>query len=200
MKVKKTIRKLKSKEQVVIAALGDSLTYGSWKVTKGYLDFLSDFLKKKYPKSKFKIFNRGFPGDTAADGLKRLDEDVIILAPDLVFVQFSLNDFIQNVPLEVFTDNILAISSKIKTLTQAEILILTSPSLISPKENQGIKKYYNRLEEIAKKNKFSYVRIDERWEKAIKDGVRHSKLFQPDKIHPRVAGYKLMAEAIINVF
>ena len=44
----KTIAKLKSGEDVKIVAIGDSLTYG-WQVSKGYLDFLKEMLKKRYP-------------------------------------------------------------------------------------------------------------------------------------------------------
>jgi len=200
MKVKKTIQKLKSKKRVVIAAIGDSLTYGSWKVTKGYLDFLSDNLHKKYLKSKFKIFNRGFPGDKAEDGLRRLDEDVLLLDPDLVFIQFGLNDFLNNTSLGKYADAISAMIKKTKENTKAEILLLTSPSLYKPDENKRIKKYHEVLEEIAKKNSLPIIRIDQYWENEIANGTRYTKLLQPDKIHPRVAGYKLMAEAIMDAF
>ena len=44
----KTIAKLKSGEDVKIVAIGDSLTYG-WLVSKGYLDFLKEMLRKRYP-------------------------------------------------------------------------------------------------------------------------------------------------------
>ena len=63
----KTIAKLKSGEDVKIVAIGDSLTYG-WQVSKGYLDFLKEMLRKRYPKAAFQIVNKGIPGDTASGG------------------------------------------------------------------------------------------------------------------------------------
>ena len=42
-----TIKKLLSGIPVVIAALGDSLTYG-WMVNKGYLDFLGEMIDERF--------------------------------------------------------------------------------------------------------------------------------------------------------
>ncbi|RPI97413.1 MAG: SGNH/GDSL hydrolase family protein, partial [Spirochaetales bacterium] len=76
MKAVTTIRKLTEGSHSVIVALGDSLTQG-WLVNKGYLVFLGEMLKEKYPKAQFDIINRGIPGDTAEGGLLRVREDVI---------------------------------------------------------------------------------------------------------------------------
>ena len=59
-------------KRLIIAALGDSLTYG-WMTEHGYLDYLKSMLNKKFPGSRFKIINRGIPGDTAKDGLRRVE-------------------------------------------------------------------------------------------------------------------------------
>mgnify|MGYP001594590110 FL=1 len=72
----KTIAKLKSGEDVKIVAIGDSLTHG-WLVSKGYLDFLKEMLRKRYPGSSFQLVNKGIPGDTASGGLDRNRKRVV---------------------------------------------------------------------------------------------------------------------------
>src|SRR3990172_12452360 len=99
MKLEKSIKKLKAGETLTIVALGDSLTHG-WLVRKGYLDFMSEMIKSRYPHRTVKIINRGVPGDTAEGGLARLEHDVIDLNPDLVFIQFGLNDAFSGISAE----------------------------------------------------------------------------------------------------
>ena len=78
MNIDNTLHKLKSGEKVKLVALGDSLTYG-WMTQYGFLDYLEILINKKYPNSEILIINKGVPGDTAADGLYRLERDVIKL-------------------------------------------------------------------------------------------------------------------------
>ena len=69
-----------SGRELIIAALGDSLTYG-WMTERGYLDYLKTMFDTKYPDSSYKILNRGIPGDTAEDGLRRVDKDILRFTP-----------------------------------------------------------------------------------------------------------------------
>ncbi len=114
MKPEKTIAKLAAGESVRIAALGDSLTYG-WMVEKGYIDFLQDMLQAKYPAATIQFINRGIPGDTAEGGLRRLKEQVIDAHPDLVFVQFALNDAFIGCPLAEYEKNIALIIDRLQS-------------------------------------------------------------------------------------
>ncbi len=80
------LEKLSQGRDVVLAAIGDSLTYG-WMVDQGYLDFLRQTLRSRYPASRLTVINRGIPGDTADNGLRRIRRDVLDLSPAGVLVQ-----------------------------------------------------------------------------------------------------------------
>ncbi len=149
MNLQKTIHKLKTGQDLKIVALGDSLTYG-WMVEKGYLDFLKEMLIAKYPRSILKIINRGIPGDTAEGGLRRLHDHVLKADPDLVFIQFALNDAFSGYPVERFQSNIMTITGKIKDDTSSETLLLTSTAL-DDRDKHIAEKYYNSLKDIAGK-------------------------------------------------
>ena len=198
MNLQKTIHKLKTGQDLKIVALGDSLTYG-WMVEKGYLDFLKERLVVKYPGSILKIINRGIPGDTAEGGLCRLQDHVIKSNPDLVFIQFALNDAFFGYPVERFQNNIMTIIKEIKNDTSSEILLLTSTAL-DERDKHIAEKYYSSLKYIAEKEDIPVVLVHEYWEKRISEGIEFSSLVQADYVHPTVEGYRLMAEAIVEAF
>lgn len=198
MQLKNSIDKLEKGDNLKIVALGDSLTYG-WMVEKGYIDFLKEMLKVKYPKSIFKIISQGIPGDTAEGGLYRLKDHVLNSDPDLVFIQFALNDAFSGYSLEDFHHNILGIINGIRNNSSAEILLMTSVAL-DKREKRIAKRYYDILKNIAEKEAIPIVLVHEYWEKRISEGIEFSTLVQQDCVHPTVEGYRLMAEAIVQVF
>lgn len=198
-KLIKTIEKLFNKEEVIISALGDSLTYG-WMAERGFLDYLKDMLNKKYPDTSFKILNRGVPGDTAKDGLRRLDRDIIRFNPDLVMIQFALNDAYTDFSPDNFKENVDLIISKIKEKTGSEIALLTSVALLDPRENRIAEKFYSKILELGLKYNIPVAAVHDHWKKRISEGITHSTLVQLDGIHPTEKGYQLMAESVFELF
>ena len=194
-----TKKKLESGEALKISAFGDSLTYG-WMVRKGYLDFFREMLSEKYPRSDFLIENRGIPGNTAEDGLNRLRRDVLDANPDLVLIQFALNDAYLGYPIERFKNNILGIIHGIQNERDAEILLVSSDLVNNEHDNRMTEEFYVKLEEVAQSETLPIARVHEYWRKKINDGVDHSSLVQYDQDHPTVEGYQLMAQAIMELF
>lgn len=186
-----------AKSSLKIAALGDSLTYG-WLVNKGYLDFLSEMLKEKYPGISISIKNFGVPGDTAADGLRRIS-DVIKSDPDLCLVQFALNDAFTGMTPGRFKETFEKIILKIKESTTAEIILLTSVPVNSPYENRIAESFYNMIIECGGEHNIPVAKIHEYWKKKIESGISHSSLVQGDGVHPVEKGYRFMAEAVIEL-
>lgn len=199
MKPEKTIEKLSSGKDVVITALGDSLTYG-WMVRKGYLDFLKEMLLEYYPASSITILNRGIPGDTAQGGLERLRSDVLDDDPHCVLVQFALNDAFIGYNPRVFQNNIRGIISGIQENSDADIVLITSVYLHNSPENDMAEQFYSTLEDLSTELSLPIARVHEKWKEAVRSGVMFSRLVQYDGVHPTVEGYKLMAEAVMEVF
>jgi len=197
MKLEKTLSKLATGDPLRIVALGDSLTYG-WMAARGYLDFLKEMLAAKYPRSVVDIINRGIPGDTAEGGLHRLAEHVLKAGPDLVLVQFALNDAFTGHTPERFKHNIQNIIRTIRAGSSSETLLLISVALGTADENRYIEPYYAGLDEIAGQEDVPLVRVHSYWQKKIAEGVDCSGLVQADGVHPTVAGYCLMAEAMLE--
>jgi acyl-CoA thioesterase-1 len=196
MKPENTIAKLTAGGEVRIAALGDSLTYG-WMVEKGYVDFLQDMLQVRYPAATILFINRGIPGDTAEGGLRRLKEHIIDETPDLVLVQFALNDAFIGCPVAEYERNISLIIDRLGKETAAEMLLLTSVALADPHEDALALRYYDCLEQIAQNHSLPLARVHAYWKEMT--GGSFDGLLQADGVHPTAAGYRLMAEAIMQV-
>ncbi len=195
----RTIAKLESGAETTIVALGDSLTQG-WMVRKGYLDFLDEMLRERFPGSRFHLVNSGIPGDTAEGGLYRIRGDVLDFNPDCVFVQFALNDAFCGYSVAEFKNNIQKIIDEIRDDSDAEIVLVTSDYIGNNRENRFVGEFYRQLEVLAETNGLPVAKVHEYWKQRIDEGVEFRSLVQGDLVHPTVAGYKLMAEAIMKLF
>ncbi len=83
--------KLKAGGPVNIVFLGGSITVGGAS-PKGYVSYVADWFKKSYPDAKINVFNAGISGTGSDFGAKRYDRDVLSKDPDLVLVEFCVND------------------------------------------------------------------------------------------------------------
>jgi len=83
--------KLKAGGDVNVLFLGGSITVGG-SSPKGYVTFVGDWLKEHYPKAKINVINREISGTGSDYGSKRYDRDVLPNKPDLVLIEFCVND------------------------------------------------------------------------------------------------------------
>lgn len=199
MKCERTIAKLKEGGPVVIAALGDSLTFG-WMVNEGYIDIFDTMLSQKYPHASFRIINRGMPGDTARGGFFRMQRQIIDENPDLVLVQFALNDALSGFTPSDFYNSLSRIVTALQNETSAEILLLTSPLIYNQKMMKLAEPYYDRIITLGSECSIPVALVHEYWEQKIADGTDHASLVQSDMAHPTETGYRLMAEAVMRHF
>ena len=74
-----------------LVCLGDSVTFG-WNIPyeKSYPFLLGKKLREQYPEAL--VINSGIGGQTVVDGPDRLESDVLYYNPQLVIINFGLND------------------------------------------------------------------------------------------------------------
>ncbi|MBL8993103.1 MAG: SGNH/GDSL hydrolase family protein, partial [Spirochaetia bacterium] len=81
------LAKLRAGKEVVVAYLGGSITQQEgWRVRT------TAFLKQRFPKAVIREVNAGVSGTGSDYGVMRLEQDVLSQGPDLVFVEFAVND------------------------------------------------------------------------------------------------------------
>lgn len=93
-KLERVMAKLNRGEQVTMVALGDSNTELTFH-TRGQLNWvylLQEALFEKYGPNKVMMIDAGHCGMGAANGLERLDRDVLRFTPDLVIICYGDRD------------------------------------------------------------------------------------------------------------
>lgn len=171
------IRNLQSRGQSVIC-FGDSLTEG---VGAGNSEDYPSVLARRL---QVPIINAGRRGDTSADGLTRLEQDVLARNPRLVIVLFGGNDFLRQVPLSETKKNLAAIVQRIQERGAMVALVGMRLGLFTDE-------YGPIYEEIAKQQGVLYI-------PEVLKGILSDPRLKSDSIHPNSAGYQLMAERILE--
>ena len=201
---------------ITIAFLGDSVTQGcfecyltsetSLETVFDYKSAFSTRLKEiiniLYPNVQINIVNSGISGDGSANGLKRLERDVISYNPDLVVVSYGLNDSC-SYSLEEYKNNLSAIFSKLKEknidfifLTQNAMCTKTSCHLkdhlfknlsidFAKIQNSGkLASYFDVAKKTTKEYNGKVCDLYPVWEKMIENGVDTTELLANKLNHP----------------
>ena len=81
-------------EALTVAFLGGSITMGCNASTteNRYVNRIFAHLCEMFPKAALTLINGGIGATTSQFGAARLDDDILKYSPDMVFVEFSVND------------------------------------------------------------------------------------------------------------
>ena len=133
----KTLTDLRNGCNVTIVAYGDSITAG-YAVRRGFPTFWKEMLVHKYPGVRIELISSGISGDTTMDGLARLDWAVLSYEPDLVTINFGINDCVYGLGVEEFEALFLAalvLAAATKSLKISKTPTSSSPR--SPPKNRN---------------------------------------------------------------
>ena len=195
--VLRTARALEEGRPVRIVCFGDSVTgiYYHSGGRRAWSDLLGVALARIHPAAKVEIVNAGISGNTSADGLKRVDHDVLRHRPDLVVAMFGLNDMAR-VTADEFRDTLTALGQRIRS-SGAELLLMT-PNLVYPDDPRRpvsrLVEYSDIIHQVAGVLGIPVVDIG-RTHAAIQSLDRPTWTgLMSDSIHPNLRGHKLFAE------
>ena len=186
--------------------LGDSITHqGYW------VEPLELMLMVSRPELDLEFFNAGVGGDSVAQGLWRLDSEVIARKPDIVTVLFGMNDgrYVDHDArlLATFENDLDALVARIAKETKARIVVLgptyfddlpREGKLKRPFYNDVLRKFEGAARRIAEAHKSCFVALNE----PMRIGTTELRkadpkaTLVPDGVHPEVAGGYAIASAI----
>jgi len=160
-----------------IVVLGDSLAAGVG--TKGQRNGFVTVLSQRLG---VEIVNRGVPGDSTADGLKRLDADVLALKPALVVLELGGNDFLRRMDPDRTFANLETLIRRSQSSGAAVLVLGVRGGLLRDRRQ-------NRFREVAERNQAAYV-------PDLLEGVFAHPALMADAIHPNDAGHRQIAERL----
>lgn len=198
-----------AREPVRIACLGDSITgaYYHSGNRRAWPEMLQVALARLYPKADVEVFNAGVSGNTSAQGLARLQRDVLARKPHLVIVMFGMNDLAYGAATPEqdaarkagFAGNLKAMVEACRA-AGAEVLLCTQNPVYTdarpsrPPERLG--EFAGLIRQTGAALQVPVADIYAEWEALRKTDARSWRLLMSETIHPSMAGHKRMAERV----
>jgi acyl-CoA thioesterase I len=193
--MKQFLTKLRGGEEVTLSALGDSLTHG-YLVPFGYLDMVETKLREDSPGNRLSVLNHGLCGDTVFGGNSRAAKAFYQPQPDLGFIEFGLNDCFQGMPASQFEGSLRHLLEGCQARVPHMALLLLPPIPVKPPD----------FELLAEPFRAAYHKLGEEFSVPVIDFATpwHQAhptipLWQGDGVHPTEAGYRVMADAVLEV-
>jgi acyl-CoA thioesterase I len=170
----------------VIVAFGDSLTAGV--SGRSYPESLQARLDQSG--YKYRIDNQGVSGDTTTDGLARVD-NVIVVHPSLVLLEFGGNDGLRGVPIDSTRENLEQMIQRIQAAKIPLVLLgITLPPNYGP---DYVKPFTALFPTLAAKYKIQLMPF------LLLHVYQNHALMQPDGIHPNEAGNVIVAQDVLHL-
>lgn len=211
-----------SAESFTIVTFGDSTT-----ATRGPLVVYSMLLEIELPQQGIpvKVINAGIGGNTTQNAVARFEKDVLQKKPDLVVIQFGINDSAvdvwkdppatkSRVSKEKYEANLRSLIKQLKE-KQIDVILMTPNSLrwiprikklygkppYNPEDPDGfnlfLKSYAETVRQIAKENNLPLVDVYAAFETYAKQPGQSAQDMLLDGIHPNTKGQRKVANLLM---
>ena len=188
-------------ENLTVAFFGGSLTWGaraSDPQKTSYRAIIGRKLEEAYPKAHFKFIDAAIGGTGSQLGVFRLQRDVLAYKPDLVFLDFTLNDD----AYKTTPDTLAAYESLVRRIIAEGCpviqMFLAAKSFVTDGTTEKMKRYHANMAIAKAYNAGTGDAITLMQEKYKKGQLDLDKVWPPesfDTCHPYDPGYALYAEA-----
>jgi lysophospholipase L1-like esterase len=188
---------------ITIACHGHSVPAGYFKTPvvdslNAYPHLLYTALKERFPYAVINVIVTAKGGENSESGAKRFEQDVLTLKPDLVTIDYSLND--RSLGLERAET---AWRSMITNALAHEIkvLLLTPTPDRAAKENpkDELERHADQVRHLAAKYSVGLVDSYAAFQAAVKSGTRLEDLMAQSN-HPNRRGHELVAIELLRWF
>lgn len=173
----RAVRNLASSGTTLVC-FGDSLTQG---VGAGPGEDFPSLLAAALP---IPVVNAGVAGETTADGLRRLERDVLSRNPRLVLVFFGGNDFLRRIPPEETRRNLEEMVERIQATGAVVVLVGVKAGFFTDETGP--------LYEAVARGR-GVVHIPD-----ALAGILSDPRLRSDAVHPNAAGYRKLADRLLT--
>ena len=186
-------------DPVTYVAFGDSITDG-YGVSAGFVHHLSEWFASRLPERELKIYKSGWSGENTRDALVRLKGEVLSRNPQIVTINFGVNDAFSGVSPEEFEKNIIEMVTRVKDGGCERTVLLSSEVIPDTWAERAVLPYWEAMKRAADLNDVLYADVNRWWKRVLEDGRHVSELIIPGDLHPNAAGHRVIADAVIDAF
>lgn len=191
-RLKNLMKRAANGESLVIGFLGGSITQGSLSSTPEtcYAYLVYEWWKKSFPNATFSFVNGGIGGTTSHYGGARAWKDVLCYRPDIVTVDFSVNDDAN----EFFEETYEGTLRRLLAAPSAPAVVVLNNVFYDTGKNA--QDYHNR---IADHYGIPHVSIKDTIFPDVESGKIVRADITPDNLHPNDKGHRLVADEICKL-
>ena len=191
-RLKNLMKRAANGESLVIGFLGGSITQGSLSSTPKtcYAYLVYEWWKKSFPNAAFSFVNGGIGGTTSHYGGARAWKDVLCYRPDIVTVDFSVNDDANEFFEETYEGMLRRL---LASPSDPAVVVLNNVFYDIGKNAQN---YHNR---IADHYGIPHVSIKDTVYPDVESGKIVRADITPDNLHPNDKGHRLVADEICKL-
>lgn len=189
-RLQKVFAKAKRGEPLTVGFIGGSITQGclASKPEYAYAYRVYEWLQHKFPDADFTYINAGIGGTTSHFGAARVQEDLLVYKPDLVFLDFTVNDEATDFFGETYEGVVRQILLSEKAPALVPIYhIFYQNGMNAERVHAKICRHY-RLPVISMRPLYQ----------SLLDGELELEEITTDGLHPNDHGHKLVADLIIE--
>lgn len=184
-------------EPVTVACIGGSITQGT--VSKGSLDdtleqkkayaeIFREWWQERFPDTEITFINAGIGGTDSYLGVHRLEQDVMCHEPDLVLVEFSVNDSNDNFYKKTY-DNLLYNILSDENAPAVMLLFMAQTNGVSAQANDVLVGFHYQVPMVSYANVMENMLETERFSEDALSG---------DGVHPSALGHAVTGEILWN--
>jgi lysophospholipase L1-like esterase len=191
-------QKIAAGEPITIVAIGSSSTAGAGASSpaKTYPSQLQVELSKQFPKNSITVLNRGVGGEEVGDMLKRFDNAIVAVKPDLVLWQLGTNSVIRDHKLPVRGAMIREGINRIRAVGADVVLIDPQyvPKVIAKPESEHMVEFIAATAKEENIDLFRRFEVMKRWYND--DHMKFETFVSPDGLHMNDWSYACMAKGL----
>jgi len=173
---------------------GGSIAAG-YGVKKGYVEILQDLLRD----NDIEVINRSRYRETSFEGIETFQEDIGRFRPDILLVQFGVDDAFEYVYRSEFQENIVQLIRLARLRFHPEIFLATSHTFDNPYDMEAVHIFYKSLRIVASDLECGLIPVHHYWAGYLEEHHLCSRdLVMEDCRYPNECGHKVIAEAILK--
>jgi len=178
-------------EEICVAAIGGSITAGGLQTKdpkNRYIARVADWFTQTFPKAKVRFVNAGIGGTNSLYGAMRVQRDVLSKKPDLVIVEYAVND---NHPVPMFWGSYEGVLRQILREPQQPAIVQL---FFMQRKGENAQETQHML---GRHYDLPMVSFRDAWWPEIYSGRAKWDVMYADVVHPNDTGHILASELLI---
>jgi lysophospholipase L1-like esterase len=164
-------------------------------VIKSYVDILAESLLKK----GIEVINRSRDRETTFDGIGTFNEDIANFGPDILLINFGIDDAFGYVYRSEFQENLVQMIRLARLRFNPVIFLATSHTFDNPNDMDAVNIFYRSLRIVASNLGCELIPVHNFWAGYLEEyNLCSNDLVLSDSRYPNERGHQVIAEVILT--